>query len=77
MNIIELIAGKNCEYIDYCESHPCKNSGTCHSLEDGFLCSCTPGYTGPTCLSDVNECAENPNLCQNGGQCDNRVGSYM
>jgi len=41
------------------------------------MCTCKPGYTGDRCMSDVDECAENPNICQNGGKCDNRIGSYM
>ena len=34
---------------------------------DAFLCICTNGWTGPSCLIDVDECASNP--CDNGGIC--------
>ena len=27
-------------------------------------------------ISDVNECDENPGICQNGGACRNRFGSF-
>ncbi len=32
------------------------------------------GYTGPTCATDINECAPLP--CQNGGNCSNLVNNY-
>ncbi len=41
---------------------------------NGFSCSCIPGYTGPTCASDIDECAESP--CTNGGLCQDRLNDY-
>ena len=38
-------------------------------------CSTIPVYIVFTCL-DVNECDDNPNYCQVGGQCVNTPGSY-
>ena len=42
---------------------------------NGFSCSCIPGYTGPTCASDIDECAESP-PCTNGGLCQDRLNDY-
>ncbi len=41
---------------------------------NGFSCSCIPGYTGPTCANDIDECAESP--CTNGGLCQDRLNDY-
>jgi hypothetical protein len=41
---------------------------------NGFSCSCIPGYTGPTCARDIDECAESP--CTNGGLCQDRLNDY-
>ena len=44
-----------------CSPSPCQNGGEC-SLESevagGFVCSCSVGYTGINCETDINECAD-------------------
>ncbi|XP_076133782.1 protein crumbs homolog 1 [Alosa pseudoharengus] len=40
----------------------------------GYTCRCSPGLTGILCKEDVNECDASP--CQNGGVCENTLGSY-
>lgn len=71
------ISGPRCEYEDSCLSSPCANAGTCSSLSGGrYTCSCPPGYTGPRCFNDTNECAAIPSICQNEGECVNTPGSY-
>lgn len=42
--------------------------------EDGFECRCPPGFTGPRCTVDVDECAA-ANPCVR-GKCVNVHGSY-
>ena len=37
--------------IDVCSSRPCQNGGTCTDEENGYSCTCTPGWTGPNCQS--------------------------
>ncbi|XP_022796805.1 coagulation factor IX-like [Stylophora pistillata] len=32
-----------------CDSHPCKNSGTCTDGVNGYNCSCAPGFHGTQC----------------------------
>ncbi|XP_053686299.1 protein serrate [Sabethes cyaneus] len=39
-----------------------------------FVCTCSPGWTGPTCEINIDECAEGP--CQNGGTCIDMVGKF-
>lgn len=34
------------------------------------MCFCSPGYDGPNCENDIDECAEQP--CENGGECFER-----
>ncbi|GMR38301.1 hypothetical protein PMAYCL1PPCAC_08496, partial [Pristionchus mayeri] len=46
---------------------------------DGFgtyYCSCSPQWTGPHCLEDVDECSFDPPPCENFGTCINKPGSY-
>jgi hypothetical protein len=69
--------GARCEREDSCVSGPCSNGGTCSSPAAGrYVCSCPPGYSGPTCLNDTDECAAAPAPCHNKGVCVNTPGSY-
>jgi hypothetical protein len=54
--------------VDPCDSTPCLNLGTCEASEDGasFSCTCSEGYTGPNCETEI--CA--PSICLNGGTCE-------
>lgn len=62
-----------------CEINPCQNGATC---EDGFniyYCRCQPGFKGPNCEQDVDECAQYQGTelgCQNGGTCLNVFGGF-
>ncbi|XP_069963928.1 protein crumbs isoform X3 [Bactrocera oleae] len=59
-----------------CSAQPCRNGGVCTDLANGeYTCSCTSGWTGRTCMKDVDECALDPNICGN-GICKNEDGSY-
>ncbi|XP_027058141.1 contactin-associated protein-like 2 [Pocillopora damicornis] len=60
-----------------CSSWPCQNGGKCiPNYEKGeFTCSCKPGFSGETCLTDVDECSSNP--CANGGTCVDSVNGYL
>ncbi|XP_054276318.1 epidermal growth factor-like protein 8 [Macrosteles quadrilineatus] len=52
-------------------SKPCQNGGLCSQPE---VCSCLPGFTGPQCEQDVDECKETVTPCSH--MCNNTVGSY-
>ncbi|XP_065344562.1 cubilin [Cloeon dipterum] len=62
-----------------CASNPCKNGGVCEDAFRKFYCRCIPGWEGPTCETDVNECARFVGTdlgCQNGATCVNKPGTY-
>uniref|UniRef100_A0A8D0BQX8 Delta/notch like EGF repeat containing n=1 Tax=Salvator merianae TaxID=96440 RepID=A0A8D0BQX8_SALMN len=64
--------GNLCEEFDACHSGPCQNNGTCmDTIEkhngNNFTCSCSTGYTGELCQSEIDYCSQKP--CQNGGTC--------
>lgn len=52
------------------------NMGKCIDQIDGFWCDCNnTGYTGSTCIDNIDECAYNP--CLNNGVCFDNYGSYL
>uniref|UniRef100_A0A8C3XC95 Neurogenic locus notch homolog protein 1 n=1 Tax=Catagonus wagneri TaxID=51154 RepID=A0A8C3XC95_9CETA len=66
-------AGQRCQASNPCLSAPCKNAGTCHTLDRGhvvdYTCTCRLGFSGPLCLTPLdNACLSSP--CLNGGTCD-------
>lgn len=40
-----------------------------------FQCACAPGFSGPDCRINVNECASSP--CGRGATCIDRIGYYQ
>ncbi|GFO38964.1 fibropellin-1 [Plakobranchus ocellatus] len=61
-----------------CDRLACDPVGTdsCGDINDIYArCVCKPGYTGPTCSDNVDECISEP--CQNGGTCVDQVASYF
>ena len=44
-------------------------------LIDGYNCSCSPGYYGLRCESEIRECASNP--CQNSAPCVDLINAYF
>ncbi|XP_061566532.1 sushi, von Willebrand factor type A, EGF and pentraxin domain-containing protein 1 isoform X1 [Cololabis saira] len=57
-----------------CFLNPCQNKGTCEEVGAGYVCTCTPGFTGAKCEIDINECDSAP--CQNGGLCRDGIGDF-
>lgn len=53
---------------------PCLNGGSCIDGVNSFHCSCLPGFNGPRCALEINECQSSP--CKNGGTCTDYVNSY-
>ncbi|KAJ8388788.1 hypothetical protein AAFF_G00130210 [Aldrovandia affinis] len=43
-----------------CLPQPCLNNGTCEDLFNLFDCSCAPGWEGPHCERDTDDCADEP-----------------
>ena len=58
-----------------CSPNPCRNGGSCRLAWGGHVCACAPGWTGPNCQTDINECLTG-NVCSN-GTCTNTLGSYV
>uniref|UniRef100_A0A1X7TTF3 EGF-like domain-containing protein n=1 Tax=Amphimedon queenslandica TaxID=400682 RepID=A0A1X7TTF3_AMPQE len=56
----------------------CSNGGECY-YDAGLKinkCLCPSGYRGDGCQEEINECIENPNICQSPAVCHNTNGSY-
>ncbi|KAF2974030.1 hypothetical protein EK904_011600 [Melospiza melodia maxima] len=52
----------------------CFNGGTCVDGINSFTCQCPLGFTGPFCLTEINECDSHP--CLNRGTCVDSLGTY-
>jgi Notch-like protein len=48
--------------------------GTCDLQASPPACQCEPGWEGPLCDQDLDDC--DPDPCQNGGTCTDRVNGY-
>lgn len=50
--------GLLCHMEDMCLSQPCHGEAQCSTnpLTGSTLCLCQPGYSGPTCHQDLDEC---------------------
>lgn len=51
--------GENVCSLSPCSPNPCQNGGACAESSDtaqGFTCSCTPGWEGDNCQTDIDEC---------------------
>lgn len=57
----------------FCRTDPCLNGGSCQAALGSFSCSCAPGFTGPRCAQDVDECLSSP--C-GPGTCTDHVASF-
>ena len=55
--------------------NPCGETGVCSNLQNGYKCSCMPGYTGENCETRINNCADD--MCQNDSQCVTLLDSYI
>ena len=50
----------------------CQNGGV--PSDSCSVCNCAPGFSGPTCQTNVNDC--DPNPCENGGTCQDEINSF-
>lgn len=51
-------AGPRCnEDVNECKKNPCKNAGHCINSQGSYTCECQPGYSGPNCLTDIDDCS--------------------
>ena len=61
------------EDVDGCLQNPCIN-GTCTDSLGGYLCTCSPGFTGLKCQINIDDCVAH--ACQNNATCLDSVGDY-
>ncbi|KAK6186925.1 hypothetical protein SNE40_006181 [Patella caerulea] len=45
---------ENCCKESVCDPDPCKNNGVCSPIDNGYSCSCSPGYLGENCDGKLN-----------------------
>ncbi|XP_076874141.1 uncharacterized protein LOC143523282 [Brachyhypopomus gauderio] len=57
-----------------CASSLCQNGGWCVDGVSGGRCLCPPGFTGPDCGLDVDECSSDPCLH---GSCTDGAGAFF
>ncbi|RNA36054.1 nidogen and EGF-like domain-containing 1 isoform X1 [Brachionus plicatilis] len=61
-------AGTYCEAFFPClnesNAKQCRNGVCIQTSANSWKCHCSPGFNGPTCNNDINECLSNP--CING-----------
>ena len=59
---------------DPCVEEPCANGASCSLSSSGFVCTCVSGYTGETCVENINDCIEVD--CGN-GTCHDQLAGYV
>ncbi|KAB0800392.1 hypothetical protein PPYR_06132 [Photinus pyralis] len=67
----------NCSTDTVCINNPCLNGGTCNPLSNSYNCTCSQGYTGANCDTDINECKYTGMSVCNHGICINKPGSFQ
>jgi len=65
-------AASSCDEINECDASPCVN-GNCTDLVNDYNCTCTLGYEGVNCDTNMDDCASSP--CVN-GNCTDLVNDY-
>lgn len=55
---------------------PCQNGAQCIPLQQGrYRCVCEPGWTGPNCDQNIDDCAEEP--CLMGAKCIDLLNDFV
>ncbi|XP_034025619.1 protein crumbs homolog 1-like [Thalassophryne amazonica] len=63
-----------CHGAPVCESQPCLNQGVCQDQYNEFNCSCSPGWEGEVCQTEINECLPDPCVY---GTCTDQLADYQ
>ncbi|KAK2141774.1 hypothetical protein NP493_5118g00007 [Ridgeia piscesae] len=61
-----------------CTAVKCLNGATCRDTDVGVghVCECVAGYTGDTCETDIDECADNPCHSVYNVSCEDKVNDF-
>ncbi|XP_069022251.1 LOW QUALITY PROTEIN: protein crumbs homolog 1-like [Embiotoca jacksoni] len=62
-----------CHGAPICDSQPCLNRGECQDQFNEFNCSCSPGWEGELCKTEIDECSSNPCVY---GTCKDLMADY-
>lgn len=68
------VASTSCSDV-ICPLDLCVNQGKCELANHRAICRCLPGFAGPQCEIDVDECESLP--CYNGGNCLDEKNGYQ
>ncbi|XP_053229434.1 protein crumbs homolog 2 [Podarcis raffonei] len=63
-----------CQGQDVCAPSPCLHQGTCQDLFNAFSCACSPGWEGPLCEANIDDCKSSPCLH---GTCIDEVADFQ
>ncbi|XP_038559419.1 protein crumbs homolog 1-like [Micropterus salmoides] len=63
-----------CQGVPICESQPCLNQGVCQDQFNEFNCSCSAGWEGELCETEINECSSGPCVY---GTCKDLLADYQ
>lgn len=63
-----------CKGTPICDSEPCFNLGICQDQFNEFNCSCSAGWEGKLCETEINECSSGPCLY---GTCKDLLADYQ
>uniref|UniRef100_A0A3B4Z0X8 Protein crumbs homolog 1-like n=1 Tax=Stegastes partitus TaxID=144197 RepID=A0A3B4Z0X8_9TELE len=63
-----------CQGAPICDSQPCLNQGQCQDQFNEFNCSCSSGWEGELCETEINECSSAPCVY---GTCKDLLADYQ
>ncbi|XP_038045729.1 uncharacterized protein LOC119720211 isoform X2 [Patiria miniata] len=63
--------------VDMCSLH-CAGNSTCENTAGSVVCTCNAGYQGDgiTNCTDIDECAQDPSVCDRNAACTNLPGNF-
>ena len=50
------LTGPNCNETDHCSGVSCGDNGVCRNVINSFRCTCSPGFTGVLCETNIDGC---------------------
>ena len=63
----ENFTGPGCNEMDHCSGVSCSDNGVCRNVVNSFWCTCSPGFTGIFCETNIDDCVGVD--CTGNGQC--------